>query len=88
MISGFNSMSEDLVDRLAAHKLFGGAPREELRWLAAHSVPRQLEAGDLVASTATPIEGMFVLFSGRLSVHVNRGAGSRRVMEWHGGEVT
>ena len=88
MISGFNSMSEDLVDRLVAHKLFGGAPRDELHWLAEHGVPRRFEAGEIVASTATPIEGMFVVFSGRLSVHVNRGAGPRKVMEWVGGEVT
>jgi signal transduction histidine kinase len=89
MISGFNSMSsEDLVDRLLAHKLFGGAPREELRWLAEHGELRRYQAGDLIASPAAPIEGMYVVFSGRLSVHVNRGAGPRRVMEWQGGEVT
>ena len=26
----------DLVDRLAAHKTIGEAPREELAWLASH----------------------------------------------------
>ena len=32
----------DLVDRLAAHKLLGAAPREELAWLAAHGSLRRM----------------------------------------------
>ena len=38
----------DLVDRLAAHKTLGAAPREELAWLAAHGSLRQLNAGDVL----------------------------------------
>ena len=32
--------------------------------------------------------GLYVVLSGRLSIHVDRGAGPRKVMEWQGGDIT
>ena len=36
----------DLIDRLAAHKTLGTAPREELEWLASHGSLRRLGEGE------------------------------------------
>jgi signal transduction histidine kinase len=34
------------------------------------------------------VEGLHVVLSGYLSIHVDRGAGPRKIMEWRGGDVT
>jgi signal transduction histidine kinase len=79
---------DEIVERLAAHKLVGGAPREELRWLAAHSEPRRIEVGNPVFVEGTEMPGLFLLLAGRVSVSVDRGGALKKVMEWRGGEVT
>jgi signal transduction histidine kinase len=80
--------TEELVNVLANHRTLGKAPREELEWIAAHGTLRQLKPGDVVATKAEIVDGLYILLSGRLSHHVDRGAGRRKVMEWIGGEVT
>jgi signal transduction histidine kinase len=79
---------EDLVDRLAAHRLVGSAPRSQLVWLAAHGQLRRLEAGESVLSQGAEMYGLYVVFSGRISVYSDRGGGKRKVMEWTGGDIT
>lgn len=81
-------MSLSLIDRLIAHRTIGGAPREELEWVAAHGRIRQLAAGELLSSRQRPVEGLHIVLSGVINIHVDRGAGSRRVMEWRAGDVT
>ena len=78
----------DLVDRLEGHKTLGAAPREELEWLAAHGFVRQLEAGEVLSSKDKPVEGMFVVLSGRIAIYVDRGKGLHKMMEWREGDVT
>jgi signal transduction histidine kinase len=78
----------DLVDRLAGQKTLGAAPREELEWLAAHGFVRQLEAGEVLSSKDRPVEGMFVVLSGRVAIYVERGTGRHKIMEWREGDVT
>jgi len=78
----------DLVDRLAAHRTLGPAPREELAWLAAHGSIRELNAGDVLTSKNGTIEGLFAVLSGRIAISVDRGAGPRTIMEWREGDVT
>ncbi len=77
----------DLVERLANHKAVGAAPREELEWLAAHGFVRRLEVGDALAAQGAPVEGLFVILSGRISLFVDRGAGPYKLFEWQGGDV-
>lgn len=77
-----------LLDRLAAHRTLAGVPREQLQWLASRSHLHQLEAGHVVARKGEPIEHLYVLLSGHLSISVNHGAGLRKVMEWRGGDVS
>jgi signal transduction histidine kinase len=78
----------DVVDRLAEHKTLGKAPREELEWLAAHGLLRQLKTGDILSSKDKPVSGLFVLLSGHVAMYVDRGAGRHKIIEWLGGDVT
>ncbi len=78
----------DLVDRLAAHNTIGTAARGELVWLASHGTLRHLEPGDVLTPKNSPVEGLFVVLSGRIAIFVDRGAGPHKMMEWHGGDVT
>ena len=78
----------DLVDRLAEHKTLGAAPREELEWLAAHGSLRHLDTGDVLTPKGVRVDGLFVVLSGRIALHIDRGAGPHKVMEWRAGDVT
>jgi signal transduction histidine kinase len=78
----------DLVDRLAAHRTIGPAPRQELEWLAAHGELRELEPGGLVAAKDQPVDEMFVVLSGHVAIFIDRGAGLHKTMEWRAGDVT
>ena len=78
----------DLIDRLAAHKTLSAAPREELAWLAAHGVLRQMAPGEVLTPKGVRVEGMFVVLEGRIAIFVDRGAGLQKMMEWRGGEIT
>jgi len=80
--------TEELVTVLANHRTIGKAPRQELEWIAAHGTLRQLQPGDVVAAKMEVVDALYILLSGRLSHHLDRGAGRRKVMEWVGGEVT
>src|SRR5205809_5041797 len=80
--------SADLVDRLAAHATLGGAPRKELAWLAAHGSLRHLNTGDVLTSKGQPVEGLYVVLSGRITIFVNRGTGLQKMLEWRAGDVT
>src|SRR5262249_19389265 len=57
-------------------------------WLAGQRVVRHLDSGAVLTSMKGPVEGLHVVLSGHLSIHVDRGAGRRKIMEWHGGDVT
>jgi signal transduction histidine kinase len=77
----------DLVDRLAAHKTLGTAPREELAWLAAHGSLRTLAEGDILTARGAEVAGLFVFLEGHVALFVNRGAGLHKVIEWREGDV-
>src|SRR5689334_5630935 len=78
----------DLVDRLAQHDTVGKAPRRELEWLASNGAVRALDPGDVLTAKGTHPEGMFIVLSGRIAIHVDRGSGLQKVMEWREGAVT
>jgi signal transduction histidine kinase len=77
----------DLVDRLAAHRTLGAAPREELEWLAAHGAMRRLNEGDVLTGKGEPTAGMFVVLAGHIAIYLDRGAGRHKVLEWRAGDV-
>jgi signal transduction histidine kinase len=78
----------DLVDRLAAHKTIGAAPREELAWLAAHGAVWHLDDGGVMAAAGAPVDGLFIVLTGHVAIFIDRGAGRHKVMEWRAGDVT
>ncbi|HEY1804568.1 MAG TPA: ATP-binding protein [Terracidiphilus sp.] len=78
----------DLIDRLAEHKTLGSAPREELAWLAAHGTLRHLAAGEVLSHKGTPVDGLYVVLSGHVSLSVDRGSGPQKMIEWRTGEVS
>jgi signal transduction histidine kinase len=83
-----NSIPGDLIDRLADHKTLGSAPREELSWLAEHASLRRLEAGEVLSHKGMPVEGLYVVLSGHVSLSADRGAGLQKMIEWRGGDVS
>jgi signal transduction histidine kinase len=79
--------SPDLLARLKEHAALGKVPLVELAWLVAHGVPRSYRAGDVTTPKAQSEEWLQIVLSGRLAIHADRGAGSRKIVEWHGGDV-
>src|SRR5512143_4177112 len=79
-----------IVQRLREHATLGGAPLQELEWLAAHGDLRRYAAGEMPIRQGelAGINGLIVLFTGHMVLYVNRGRGRRKLAEWHGGEVS
>jgi CRP-like cAMP-binding protein len=80
--------STELLDLLGQHQTLGSAPRAELEWLASNGTLRTLEPGHVLSAKGTPVEGMFIVLSGRIAIYVDRGAGVKKVTEWRAGDVT
>ncbi|HEX9164608.1 MAG TPA: ATP-binding protein [Gemmatimonadales bacterium] len=76
-----------LIARLARHRSLGSAPRAEHEWLAAHGTLRTVAAGEVIVRRGAFATSLHVLFSGAHAIHVDRGAGSHKIMEWRGGDV-
>jgi len=66
----------------------GAIPRPELEWLIAHGRLVHYEPGDMIARKGENANRLLIVFSGRFAIQVDRGAGSRRVLEWRGGDVS
>ncbi len=81
-------IARDLIDRLAEHRTLSAASRTELEWLAAHGSIQNLNTGDALSRKGHPVEGLYIVLSGRLAVYVDRGAGPSKFLEWHEGDVT
>ncbi|HEX7617011.1 MAG TPA: ATP-binding protein [Thermoanaerobaculia bacterium] len=77
-----------IQDRLAAHRLLAGAPPDQLAWLAARGRLVQLGTGDVLSPKSGTVRGLYIVLSGHMSIHVDRGSGPNKVMEWRGGDVT
>jgi signal transduction histidine kinase len=77
----------DLVERLAAHKTLGAAPRHELEWLASRGTVQHLKQDEILTTKGVPVPGLFVFLSGHAAIFVDRGAGRHKAMEWRGGDV-
>jgi signal transduction histidine kinase len=76
------------LERLSAHRTLTAVPHEQIAWVAAHGVFRELDPGVILTSMNGQVEGLHVVLSGHLTIHVDRGAGRRKIMEWRGGDVT
>jgi signal transduction histidine kinase len=78
----------DLVARLERLDAMGRLPGEELEWLVAHGDLESYEAGAVVGAKDQRIHRLWIVLSGYLAVHVDRGAGPRRILEWRAGDVS
>jgi len=78
----------DLIDRLSTHRTLGSAPADQIAWIAAHGVLRQLQPGDILTAKDGQVEGLHIVLNGHLTIYVDRGAGRHKVMEWRGGDIT
>src|SRR5262245_11210098 len=85
---GIRVSTTSVLERLAGHRTLSAVPHEQIAWVAAHGVLRQLEAGAILTSMNGQVEGLHVVLSGHLTIHVDRGTGRRKIMEWRGGDVT
>jgi signal transduction histidine kinase len=81
-------IARDLIDRLAEHRTLSAASRTELEWLAAHGSIRNLNTGEALSRKDRPVEGLFLILSGRLAVFVDRADGPNKFIEWREGDVT
>ncbi|MCC6398958.1 MAG: cyclic nucleotide-binding domain-containing protein, partial [Bacteroidetes bacterium] len=79
---------DQLIDLLATHRTIGGAPREELAWIATHGTLVHYEAGQIVVGETESVNKLLILLSGCVSIYMNRGGGRRKMMDWKGGDVT
>ena len=78
----------DLLERLSQHALLRDLPHEQVAWVATHGRPQRLAAGDVLYRKGSHVDALYLVLSGHLSIHVDRGAGRRKAMEWRAGEVT
>ena len=79
--------AEELIERLATHRTLAAAPREQLAWVAEHGRLQTFPAAYTLARTGERIPNLYVVLTGRFAIHVHRGSGWRKVMEWRGGDV-
>jgi signal transduction histidine kinase len=76
------------LDRLSGHRTIAKAPPDEIAWVANHGVLRALPEGGILTPKQGVVEGLHIVLSGYLSIHVDQGSGRRKIMEWRGGDVT
>ncbi len=77
-----------LLERLSTHRTLGSVPQDQIAWVATHGVLRHLDSGAVLTSKDGQVEGLHVVLDGHLAIHVDRGAGRRKIMDWRGGDVT
>ena len=80
--------NSSLLQRLCTHRTVGTVPEAEIAWVAAHGVLHHLDAGGVLTSKDGQVDGLHIVLDGHLSIHVDRGAGRRKIMEWRGGDIT
>ncbi len=78
---------ESVVDQLAALPLFESVPRHELEWLAAHGEVRAFGAGATLRHTSEVVDEMSILIAGRVALQVDKGGGTRKLLEAGAGQV-
>lgn len=72
-------MSDDmnqapLVGRLIAHGALGGVPREQFEWLTRVGQARTVQPGEILIAAGKQRGGLFMIFDGYSSIHVDRGS--------------
>lgn len=77
----------DLRAKLAAHRALGHAPPAEHEWLVAHGEEHTYAVGEPLNTKGVRPLFMIIIFAGHAVLRADRGAGSHKIFEWHGGDV-
>ena len=77
-----------VLELLKQHKMLGSAPVTEHEWLVAHGERRSLAVGDVLTRKGEVATALYILFSGYIVIRVDRGAGTHKIFERRGGEVS
>lgn len=81
-------MDTNLSERLARHKLLAEAPADERAWLIEHGHIERYAVGDVIVPKGVPSPNLFIIFEGHVVIRVDRGAGSHKIHEWRGDEIS
>jgi signal transduction histidine kinase len=76
------------IERLAALPTLSSIPRAQLEWLVAHGSLRHYPQGELITAKGQPIQDLFIILTGRISIRLDRGGIARIVKEWTRGDVS
>jgi signal transduction histidine kinase len=79
---------QSLIERLAAFPSFSAIPRAQLEWLVSRGEIRHYRQGQPFSTKGQPIQDLYILLSGRMSIRLDRGGIARVVKEWKGGDVS
>jgi len=79
---------QSLIERLAALPTLASIPRAQLEWLVAHGEVRQFQQGHSISTKGQPIQDLFIILAGRISIRLDRGGIARIVKEWTRGDVS
>lgn len=80
--------NNDLIARLASHRMIGKAPRTELEWLGAHGTLIRCAPGWMIARKGEPVDALYIILEGQVSHYTDQGGALRKVMTWREGDVT
>jgi len=80
--------ADTLLDKLCQHRTLNPAPRREIEWIAAHGYAHTLPACAVLTPKSGPVEGLHIVLSGHVTIHIDGPSGRRKVMEWRAGDVT
>lgn len=78
----------ELIGRLETFPALARLPKGEREWLVAHGELVAFKVGETALHKGDPLDRMFIVLSGHITVHRDRGAGPRWVMDWRPGDVT
>jgi signal transduction histidine kinase len=82
-----NLTPQEAKARLLAHRELHELPEPELDWIIAHAQAVALPVGSDSFPRGSEIEELLILLEGQVTIYVDRGAGSRRTMDWRAGDV-
>jgi signal transduction histidine kinase len=79
---------QSIIERLAALPTLASIPREQLEWLAAHGELRHYQQGHAVSMKGQPVQDLFIILAGRISIRLDRSGIARIVKDWKRGDVS
>ena len=78
----------DLIKRLKSLSRLESIPEKELQWLVEKGEFGVYEVGSIIGPKGQRIDKLFIIFTGKIAIRVDRGVGPKLVAVWREGEVT